>query len=61
MAPATVARTVKVRRPAVMPILEIDDDGVPVFETRFEGRRWCDDGEEPGCVALADWPAEFED
>ena len=63
MTPAAVARIVRIRRPAMLPILEIDDDGVPVFETSFDGRRWSDgeQGDGPMGVALGDWPAEFED
>ncbi len=61
MTPATVARNVRIRRPASLPILEIDDDGVPVFETSFDGRRWLEEGDGPAAVALSDWPAEFED
>jgi hypothetical protein len=61
MTPATVARTLKIRRPVLTPILEIDDDGVPVFQTQFDGRRWHDEGDEPQGVELSDWPAEFDD
>ncbi len=61
MAPATQARITRLRRPAILPILEIDDDGVPVFESGFDGRRWNEDGDAPNAVALGDWPAEFED
>lgn len=63
MTPATVARLTRIRRPAMLPILEIDDDGVPVFETSFDGRRWSDGDPEdgPASVTLSDWPAEFED
>jgi hypothetical protein len=49
------------RRAKLPPILEIDEDGVPVAEMGFfEPRRWSSDGEEPG-VTLAEWPAEFDD
>lgn len=49
------------RQPKLPPILEIDEDGVPVAEMSFsEGRRWSADGEEPG-VSLAEWPGEFDD
>ena len=41
-------RTVKLRRPALPPILEIDEDGLPVAEMSFENRRWTADGDEPG-------------
>jgi hypothetical protein len=54
-------RTAKLRRPALPPILEIDEDGLPVSEMSFENRRWSADGDEPGGVALGDWPTEFDD
>ena len=54
-------RTVKLRRPALPPILEIDEDGLPVAEMTFENRRWSADGEEPDGVAMGDWPTEFDD
>jgi len=61
MTPATVARITRIRRPASLPILEIDDDGVPVFESSFDGRRWQAEDDGPSAVALGDWPAEFDD
>ncbi|HEY2629688.1 MAG TPA: hypothetical protein VGI57_11200 [Usitatibacter sp.] len=61
MTPAALARITRIRRPASLPILEIDDDGVPVFQTSFDGRRWSEEGDEPNGVALGDWPSEFED
>ena len=49
------------RHAKLPPILEIDEDGVPVAEMSFlDGRRWSSDGEEPG-VSLAEWPGEFDD
>jgi hypothetical protein len=54
-------RSVKLRRPSLPPILEIDEDGVPVSEMSFSDRRWNADGEEPGGVAMTDWPSEFDD
>jgi hypothetical protein len=55
-------RAVKIRRPALPPLLEIDEDGVPVTELGIhEGRAWSGEGEEPGGVSLADWPTEFDD
>ncbi len=49
------------RRAKLPPILEIDEDGVPVFEmSSFEPRRWSSDGDEPGVIP-AEWPAEFDD
>lgn len=48
------------RRAKLPPILEIDEDGVPVCDFSFsEGRRWSEDGDEPG-VKLGEWP-EFDD
>jgi len=55
-------RSVKMRRPPLPPILEIDEDGVPVSDLSFvEGRRFSGDDEEPGGFTLADWPTEFDD
>jgi hypothetical protein len=55
-------RTVKLRRPALPPILESDEDGLPVAEMNFgEGRRWTADEAEPGAVSMGDWPAELDD
>ena len=56
-------RSVKMRRPPLPAILEIDEDGVPVSEmTILEGRRFSGEGDdEPGGVSLADWPTEFDD
>ena len=49
------------RHAKLPPILEIDEDGVPVSEMSFfEPRRWSSDDEEPG-VTPAEWPAEFDD
>lgn len=49
------------RRAKLPPILEIDEDGLPIFEMNIhEGRRWSADGEEPG-VQMSDWPTEFDD
>jgi len=50
------------RRAKLPPILEMDEDGVPVADMSFlEPRRWSSDSEEPGGVTLAEWPAEFDD
>ncbi|HEX7607587.1 MAG TPA: hypothetical protein VF348_12795 [Usitatibacter sp.] len=55
-------RAMKLRRPALPPILEIDEDGVPVAEMPFgEGRRWTADDGEPSGVSMGDWPAELDD
>jgi hypothetical protein len=49
------------RTPKLPPILEIDEDGVPVSEVEmFERPRWSSDGEEIG-VQMGDWPTEFDD
>lgn len=55
-------RHTKMRRPPLPPILEIDEDGVPVAEMSFvEGRRFSDGDEEPVGFTLAEWPTEFDD
>ncbi len=49
------------RRAKLPPILEIDEDGLPVFEMEFSQRpRWTSD-EETGSVQMGDWPTEFDD
>jgi len=51
-------RRVKMKLP---PILEIDEDGLPVSDMQFhEGRSWSSDDEDPN-VQMADFPAEFDD
>jgi hypothetical protein len=54
--------TFKMRRPSLPPILEIDEDGLPVSEMSvIEGRRWRgEDGDGPS-VSLSEWPTEFDD
>jgi hypothetical protein len=54
--------SVKLRRPSLPPILEIDEDGVPTADFSFiEGRRWSgEDGDDP-TVSLSEWPTEFDD
>ena len=43
------------------PILEIDEDGLPITEMDLhEGRAWSSDEADPS-VQLADFPSEFED
>jgi len=53
------------RRIKLPPLLEIDEDGVPVAEMSIhEGRRWSADRDESGMeldVSLSEWPAEFDD
>ncbi|HUP29992.1 MAG TPA: hypothetical protein VM122_07465 [Usitatibacter sp.] len=56
-------RTQKIgpRRAKLPPILEIDEDGIPVNEMETWSRpRWSTDEDTPG-VALGEWPTEFDD
>lgn len=40
------------------PLLELDDEGVPIIDfERHEGRRWSSDADEP-VVRLGEFPAE---
>jgi hypothetical protein len=49
------------RRAKLPPILEIDEDGIPVNEMETWSRpRWSTDEDTPG-VALGEWPTEFDD
>jgi hypothetical protein len=49
------------RRAKLPPILEMDEDGVPVSEVMsWQRPRWSADGDEPG-VTLEDWPGEYDD
>ena len=49
------------RTPKLPPILEIDEDGIPVSEMETpQGRRFSFDDEGPG-VQLGEWPTEFDD
>jgi hypothetical protein len=48
------------RRAKLPPILEIDEDGLPVFEMELAPRRWTSD-DEVGAVQMGDWPTEFDD
>lgn len=50
------------RRAKLPPILEIDEDGLPVNEHEFAGApRWTSDDDMQGGVALGEWPTEFDD
>ena len=52
--------SLRVRRPPMPPILEIDEDGLPISEMSVtEGRRWSGEDDETS-LKLADWP-EFDD
>lgn len=54
------ART-ELRRPKLPPILEIDEDGMPIAEREpFEHHRWTSDDDGPG-LQLGEWPTEFDD
>ena len=48
-------------RAKLPPILEIDEDGLPVFDMELhEGRAWSSDEDDPS-VQMADFPASFDD
>ena len=53
---------VEMRRGKLPPILEIDEDGIPVNEMDgFMSRQpWNADDDTPG-VAMGEWPTEFDD
>jgi hypothetical protein len=52
---------VELRRAKLPPILEIDEDGIPVNEMEsWQRPRWSADGEAP-TVQVGDWPTEFDD
>jgi hypothetical protein len=53
---------VELRRAKLPPILEIDEDGIPVsgMEVSWQRPRWSADGEMPN-VQMGDWPTEFDD
>ena len=49
------------RRTKLLPLLEIDEDGVPVAEFEpWRQARWSSDEEAPG-VQLGDWPSDLDD
>jgi len=50
------------RTPKLPPILEIDEDGVPVAEFEmFERPRWNADGDDDIGVQMGDWPTDLDD
>ena len=54
-------QTIHPRRAKLPPILEIDEDGLPVNEREFMGAtRWSSDEDTPG-IGLGEWPTEFDD
>jgi hypothetical protein len=55
------ARIEQRRLPKLPPILEIDEDGLPITEMDlYEGRRWSSDESDPS-VQMADFPADLDD
>ena len=51
----------QLRRPKLPPILEIDEDALPLTEREVsQGRRFSFDDEGPG-FQLGEWPTEFDD
>jgi hypothetical protein len=48
------------RRTKLPPILEIDEDGIPVAEFEWRHGRWSSDDEAPG-LQMDDWPSELDD
>jgi hypothetical protein len=49
------------RRAKLPPLLEIDEDGVPVTDFEpWRQARWSSDEETPG-LQMDDWPAELDD
>ena len=52
---------VEPRRTKLPPILEIDEDGIPVNEHEmFTRPRWTSDDDTPS-LQVDDWPTEFDD
>jgi len=51
----------RLRRAKLPPILEIDEDGIPVNEHEvFMRPRWTSDDDTPS-LQVDDWPTEFDD
>ncbi len=49
------------RKSKLPPILEIDEDGIPVADYEpWRNARWSSDEDTPG-LQLDDWPAELDD
>jgi hypothetical protein len=54
-------QTALTRRAKLPPILEIDEDGLPVDEREFLGpTRWSSDEDTAG-ISLGEWPTELDD
>jgi hypothetical protein len=56
-------QSIQPRRAKLPPILEIDEDGIPVndMESWMSRPRWSADEDTPGGVSLGEWPTEFDD
>jgi hypothetical protein len=56
------ARLQPLRRAKLPPILEIDEDGVPVTEFNMPAGRWAADADaNETSLSLGEWPTEFDD
>jgi hypothetical protein len=50
------------RRTKLPPILEIDEDGIPVADFEpWRQTRWTSDEDSPGGLQLDDWPSDLDD
>jgi hypothetical protein len=50
------------RRSKLPPILEIDEDGIPVADFEpWRQMRWTSDEDSPGGLQLDDWPSDLDD
>lgn len=53
---------IEMRRAKLPPILEIDEDGIPVNEMEAWNRpRWAADEDNAPGVSLGEWPTELDD
>ena len=54
-------QSIQPRRAKLPPILEIDEDGIPVNEMEsWNMPRWSTDSDTP-VLTLGEWPTEFDD
>lgn len=59
--PSELKHRHELRRRKLPPMLEIDENGVPVSELETWFRpRWTSDEDEPA-MELGDWPVDFDD
>ena len=49
------------RRAKLPPLLEIDEDGLPVFELQSWGHRWSSDSDATDELQLGNLPLELDD